>query len=215
MADTRVVRIDETLVATAEAEGRTVGRSTSAQLTYWARLGRAIEASGVPTSSIRAVLEQQAAFDDLSQEDQATVSALWAKQIDDRLSRLDMAAHHEASNTPYAELDDDGNVVVVEPTERTGPSGTDDVIDSGVDGLARVIKEVTADSRILIGGVVEGPGLLRAKANVHSGGGGIRVGDVLDATAAQEIESVVKRSGEEAPTRKERASADRERHSDS
>lgn len=120
MSETRVVRIDQALVATAEAEGDTAGRSTSAQLTYWARLGRAVEASGVPASAIRAVLEKQAAFDDLSREDQAAVSALWAQQIKETLATLDMADHHEAAGTSYAELDDDGNVVVVE--QHTGKS---------------------------------------------------------------------------------------------
>ena len=118
MPETRVVRVEETLVNAAEADGAVAGRSTSGQLTHWARLGRAVEASGVPATAIRAVLDHQAALDDLAPEDQAAVAALWAQQIDQRLRTLDLASVHEARQTPYAELDDDGNVIVIDPATR-------------------------------------------------------------------------------------------------
>jgi hypothetical protein len=115
MSETRVVRVDEALVVAAESDGKVAGRSTSGQLSHWARIGRAVEASGVAASSIHSVLAKQADFDDLSDEDQATVAALWQQQVEERLRSLDMAQYHQAAGTPYAELDDEGNAVIVTP----------------------------------------------------------------------------------------------------
>lgn len=119
---TGVVRVDETLIAAATEDGKLLGRSTASQLAHWARLGRAIEAAGISTASVRTVLGGEVAFDDLSVEDQATVAAAWSIRMAEMTADLDMAAEHTAAGTPYSELDDDGNVVTVPP----GPVAADD-----------------------------------------------------------------------------------------
>lgn len=108
------VEVDAALVEEARRAGAVAGRSTASQLARWARLGRAVEASGTGTNPIAQVLDLGADFDDLSDEDQATVAAVWSHRMDGRLRSLDMAARSEKAGVPYAELVD-GDVVVRQP----------------------------------------------------------------------------------------------------
>lgn len=108
-----VVRVDGALLRLAKAAGETMGRSAGSQISHWARLGRAIESADVPTSAIHAVLARQQAFDDLDDEDQKAVAALWDRDMSQRIASLDLAAEFAASGAAYAELDEDGNVVEV------------------------------------------------------------------------------------------------------
>ena len=113
---TEVVRVDGTLLDLAKTEGATMGRSAASQLSHWARIGRAIEHSGVPTSAIHAVLAHQQSFDSLDDEDQRSVAAFWDHSIKERIANLDLVAEFEATGAAYAELDDDGNAVIVRPS---------------------------------------------------------------------------------------------------
>jgi hypothetical protein len=120
MRSTSPVPIDKTLLAAVEQAAALAGRSAAAQLAHWARLGQAVEVGQSPDSAIGAVLADWAGFDDLSEEDQAVVSAVWEERIGERLRTLDMTTHHAADGTPYAELNDDGEVVVRRPTADRG-----------------------------------------------------------------------------------------------
>lgn len=111
--NTEDVRIERGLVEAAKAESDTTGLPVSAQITRWARLGRALESSLDPTSPIGAVLAKQADFDALDDESQRAVAALWDVRIAQSIANLNLKAEFEASGRPYAELDDEGNVVYV------------------------------------------------------------------------------------------------------
>lgn len=115
MSKSEVVRVDKDLAARAKEAGATMSRSVAAQISHWARIGRAVENAGVPSSAIAAVLARQADFDSLPDEDQAAVVELWNLRIADTLNDLDLAADFTDVGQAYAELDSDGNVVVVEP----------------------------------------------------------------------------------------------------
>lgn len=121
---TEVVRVDGSLLDLAKSEGATMGRSAASQLSHWARIGRAIEHSGVPTSAIHAVLARQQSFDSLDDEDQRSVVAFWDHSIKERVADLDLVAEFEAAGTAYAELDDDGNAVIVRPSKSAAASPT-------------------------------------------------------------------------------------------
>ena len=107
------VRIELGLIEAARGEGCETTGSVSAQITHWARLGRAFESARTPGSAIGSVLAKQGDFDSLSDEDQRAVSTMWNHRMAEAIANLDLVAEFEASGEAYAFLDDDGNVVVV------------------------------------------------------------------------------------------------------
>lgn len=119
MAATDVIRVDEELVRAAKETGDLLGRSAAGQISHWARLGRAIENAEIPSSAIQAVLNRQAEFDSLTEDEQQAVSAIWSIQIQRRIANLDLASEFDAAGDAYAYLDDDGNLVEV---PRSKPS---------------------------------------------------------------------------------------------
>lgn len=112
MAETEVVRITAELVRAAREEGASLSRSTAQQLSHWARLGRALESSSISASGIRAVLEGRRSIDELAAEDEKAIAEVWSTRIDETIRSLDLAERFRATGEQYAELDDDGNVVV-------------------------------------------------------------------------------------------------------
>ena len=116
--DAEDVRIERGLIEAARGEGRVTARSVSAQITHWARLGRAFENARVPGSAIGSVLAKQGDFDSLSDEDQRAVSAMWTHRMAEAITDLDLVAEFEASGQAYAFLDEDGNVVRI-PSSTT------------------------------------------------------------------------------------------------
>jgi hypothetical protein len=77
----RTIKITEELVEIASEEGRVMRRSIGAQVEYWARLGRRIEASGAITSAdVRRLLGASGSVQDLDEPgDEAYLGALTAK----------------------------------------------------------------------------------------------------------------------------------------
>lgn len=113
MSTTSPTRIDDEVFTSAKIVGPLAGRSASQQVTHWARIGRALESSSsVSISSIMAVLGARRDYDSLTAEEQAIVRAEWAERMQQRREALDLATEFEAEGRPWAELDDDGEVVV-------------------------------------------------------------------------------------------------------
>lgn len=117
MGATDVIRVDAEIVQAAKDVGEIQGRSAASQVSHWARLGRAIENADVSTSAIHDVLAHQAEFDSLSDTDQRVVSAMWDHRIQERIANTNLKAEFHAAGTPYAELDDEGNAVIVRPSD--------------------------------------------------------------------------------------------------
>lgn len=116
---TSPTRVDEDLFASAQMVGPIMDRSAAQQITHWARIGREIEAGGsISHTRIHEVLEQGAHYDDLNAEEQAIVRAEWAERLETLRSRLDLARKFAKDGRPYAELDDDGTVVVRPATRK-------------------------------------------------------------------------------------------------
>ena len=114
--------MDSALVDHARSTGEILGRSTSAQLAHWARLGCAIEDVGLTSSHVQALLVEQRRYDDLGPDEQAAVQAQWRTQIADGITALDFEAEFRESGQAYAELSGDGEVVFHERrTEQADP----------------------------------------------------------------------------------------------
>jgi hypothetical protein len=117
MRSTAVTRVDVEIVESARVAGEVMSRSTSQQLTHWARIGREIEAAeGMSPKAISEVLAGTAHYDHLNTGSQAVVRALWSEALDDRIAGVNFQTRFMAEGRAYAELDDDGNVVVRSPS---------------------------------------------------------------------------------------------------
>ena len=111
------IRIDDGIYASAKAAAPAMDRSAAQQVSHWARIGREMERSReIPHSDIAAVLNGDSHYDDLDDpRAQAIVRAVWAEEMKQWRESLDLEAEFVAKGLPYAELDENGDVVVHEP----------------------------------------------------------------------------------------------------
>lgn len=110
------IRIDGEVHASAVAAASAVNRSAAQQVSHWARIGRALEASrSISRSDISRVLACEASYDDLDPHEQAVVRAEWSERTDQRRLSLNLAERFQTAGQPYAECDSDGNVVRRDP----------------------------------------------------------------------------------------------------
>lgn len=117
---TSPTRVDEDLFVSAQLVGSVMDRSAAQQITHWARVGREIEAAAsISHRAIGDVLANRARYDELTAEEQAVVRAEWGERIQDRRTGLDLAKQFQTAGKTYAELDDDGEVVVRTPFQTT------------------------------------------------------------------------------------------------
>ena len=112
---TMPTRIDGDLFEAAKAAGQVHSRSAAQQLDHWARIGRELEASPAVThDAIERVLTGRSAYDQVDERAQAVVRATWDADITARIAGLDFTKRLQASGTPWAEADDDGNLIAHE-----------------------------------------------------------------------------------------------------
>lgn len=108
-------RIDGDLFEVAKSVGAVESRSAAQQITYWARIGRELEASpGISRNDIRRVLAGEAEYDDLDRRSQALVRVKWDQQMAERRARLDLAAEFTRAGRSWTEADEQGHTVVHE-----------------------------------------------------------------------------------------------------
>ncbi len=106
-------RVDRGLFEAARTAGVLQSRSAAQQLAHWARLGRELEASpSVSQDAIARVLAGQATYDDLPDRAQAAVRVAWDDRVAATLDELDFTPSLHAAGTPWAEADEDGNLVM-------------------------------------------------------------------------------------------------------
>lgn len=117
MASTMPTRVDAELFRSAKEAGHRQSRSAAQQIGHWARIGLQLElARTVSQRDIEAVLDGEGDYDDLNAFEQAVVRAGWREAVDARREGLDLAESLAAEGRSYAELDEDGNVVVRDPS---------------------------------------------------------------------------------------------------
>ena len=109
---TMPARIDEELFEQARTAGQLNSRSATQQLSHWARIGRALEASQLLNHrDIARVLSGQLAYDTLSDPDQALVRVEWERRIEEARAGLDLSADFAAASDSWSGLDESGRVV--------------------------------------------------------------------------------------------------------
>jgi hypothetical protein len=110
---TMPTRIDGDLFEAAKTTGKVHSRSAAQQLDHWARIGRELEMSPAVThDAIERVLTGRTAYDDVDDRTQAVVRAAWGEEIAARIAGLNFTESLLATGQPWAEADEDGNVVV-------------------------------------------------------------------------------------------------------
>ena len=105
-------RIDEDVFAAAKVSAIANSRSATQQINHWARVGRALEASGtVRARDIEKVLAGKASYDDLNQHEQAVVRAGWDERMDMGREGLDLAAEFAAEGATWVEATSKGTAI--------------------------------------------------------------------------------------------------------
>lgn len=118
---TMPTRVDHGLFEAARAAGALYSRSAAQQLAHWARLGREMEASpSVTQDAIARVLAGQALYDDLPDPAQAVVRVEWDDRVAATLAGLDFTGGLHAAGKPWAEADEDGNLVMRDAAPPAG-----------------------------------------------------------------------------------------------
>lgn len=116
----KTVKLSDDLVAFARTEGEVMYRSTGAQIEYWARIGRELEASGaLGPAGVRKLLEGKGSVQDLSAQDLPTYLDL----LDAKLQAIDgsdtrILDELRAGGHPIAGLDENGKLVVEKPGRK-------------------------------------------------------------------------------------------------
>lgn len=113
---TMPTRIDQELFDAARAAGALHSRSAAQQIDHWARLGRELETSPAVThEAIERVLSGEVSYDALSGPEQAVARVEWDDRIAARAASSSFEERLRDAGSPWAEADDDGNVVVRDP----------------------------------------------------------------------------------------------------
>ena len=116
------IRIDAELYAAATSAAPAMSRSTTQQISHWARVGRELEASSeVSVGDVARVLSGEKHYDTLSTKEQAMVRAFWSERMAPLADSLRLDRKFAAEGRPYVELDDDGEVVRRDPEADSAP----------------------------------------------------------------------------------------------
>jgi hypothetical protein len=113
------IRLDRELAAAARDAAQTMSRSVAEQVSHWARLGRELERSPhVSVAQVQAVLRGDARYDGLGAPAQAVVRTHWDESLAATLATLNLADAFVAEGHRYAELGEDGQILVSAPTPK-------------------------------------------------------------------------------------------------
>ena len=87
------------------------GGSAAERINRWARIGRELEATS-SGSAVARVLAGNGSYDALAEREQAMVRAAWDERIEAVVASLDFEQELQADGAPWAEADDEGNLVI-------------------------------------------------------------------------------------------------------
>jgi hypothetical protein len=116
----KTVKLSDEIVEFARTEGQVMYRSTGAQIEYWARIGREIEASGaLGPAGVRKLFEGKGSVQDLSAQDMPNYLGL----LDAKLRAIDgsdtrILDELRAGGHPIAGLDEEGKLVIEKPVGK-------------------------------------------------------------------------------------------------
>jgi hypothetical protein len=116
----KAVKLSEELIAVARREGQVMYRSIGAQVEYWAKIGRQVEASGaLGPAGVRKLLAGAGSVQDLSEVD----DALYVNLLGRELESLDGSDQRllddlRTRGHPIAAMDQRGKLVVEKSRSR-------------------------------------------------------------------------------------------------
>ena len=116
----RAIKLSDEFVEIARDEGRIMHRSIGAQVEYWARIGRQVEASGaLGVEGVRRLLSGQGSVQDLREAD----DALYTRELIGELQSLDGSDQRllddlRAGGHPIVSADEQGELVIEKPRKR-------------------------------------------------------------------------------------------------
>lgn len=109
---TMPTRVDGDLFDAARSAGEANSRSAAQQLNHWARIGRALEASGdLCHRDIERVLAGSGSYDALGEREQAVVRTTWDERVVTGIADLNFETEFAAAGESWSEADADGRVV--------------------------------------------------------------------------------------------------------
>lgn len=116
MKTSNPIRIDAELYAAANGVAPLMSRSTTQQITHWARIGRELEASrDISIDDVAQVLRGAKDYDALGTEEQAVVRVYWSERMATLADALRLDRKFVAEGRPYVELDESGAVARHDP----------------------------------------------------------------------------------------------------
>ncbi len=126
------LKLSSELVDSARAPAKLWRRSTTAQIEYWARIGRAMESmQGVRLNQVAEALSAKYEFNDLSGPEQAITLANLEEQLIHPEGDREFHAGKGAAGLSYTVIDEAGNIVEVAPDgSRTTIEDADDFLHS-------------------------------------------------------------------------------------
>lgn len=109
-------RISADVAKTATAVSASEHRSFSEQVNYWARIGMQIERSqSLAFRRVIAVAAGEAQFSDLDPSERVAAHALIDARINERAANEHFGASARSAGRGTVSIDDDGNLVEIEP----------------------------------------------------------------------------------------------------
>ena len=114
-------QVDADLYQLAASEAKATRGRAGQLISHWARIGRELEQSTeVSQERVASVIGGQSGYDSLQMKEQTVVRAHWKQRIEDTRSNLRLDRRFTSEGKAYAELDDEGNVVMREPARSPG-----------------------------------------------------------------------------------------------
>ena len=108
-------QVDADLYQLAASEAKVTRGRAGQLISHWARIGRELEQSTeVSQERVASVIGGQSGYDSLQKKEQTVVRAHWKQRIEDTRSNLRLDRRFTSEGKAYAELDDEGNVVMRE-----------------------------------------------------------------------------------------------------
>ena len=118
MSQATPTRIAPDIVAAAKRVGAEEHRSQAEQINYWVRIGMALERQVSSTSrAVLAVVTGQKPFSSLTNDaDRRAAHALDDASIATRAAAARPGANPQRDSAPFADVDEDGNLITVTPS---------------------------------------------------------------------------------------------------
>lgn len=117
MRSSQPTRLPADVYDSAATQAEAASRTVPQQIAHWARIGRALEMSPqVNHRAVAQVLAGDGSYDLLGEREQALVRGAWTERATVLRENLDYRSQYEKAGESYSEADEDGNVIIRQPS---------------------------------------------------------------------------------------------------